>query len=118
LQRNRRGRLGEEIAVAYLKLQSLSILQRNLRVAQVEVDIVAREGACLLLVEVKLRQNGLQRARESLGRIQEERLLRAARALLGRHLWAEAVRIDVIGIDVDDRSGSMRLEHLRGVLPR
>lgn len=99
-------------------LQGIGILQRNLRVADVEIDIVAREEGRLLLVEVKLRQGGLQPAREGVGAAQERRLLRAARALLQRCAWAESVRLDVIGIDVDRRGGSLRLEHLRGVLPR
>ena len=112
------GRLGEDIAVRFLMLQECAILQRNVRVADVEIDIVARDAACLVLVEVKLRQGRLQPARESLGERQERRLLHAARTLMGRSPWAETVRVDFIGIDVERRAGMLRAEHLRGVLPR
>lgn len=112
------GILGEEIAARFLMLQDCHIVQRNVRVAQVEIDILAREAECLVLVEVKLRGGGLQRARESLGAVQEQRLLRAARTLLSRVPWAETVRLDVVAIDLDRRAGLLRLEHLRGVLPR
>jgi Holliday junction resolvase-like predicted endonuclease len=99
-------------------LQECMILQRNARIAEVEIDIVARHAAQLLLVEVKLRQGRLQQAHESVGASQERRLLRAARTLLDRTPWAEAARIDIIGIDVNRAAGRLQLEHLRGVLPR
>lgn len=106
------------MAAQFLLLQGCQILQRNVRHADVEIDIVARQGACLVLVEVKLRTAAVQRAREALGAAQEKRLLRAARALLGRSAWADTVRVDVVAIDVDRQAGSLQLEHLRGVLPR
>jgi putative endonuclease len=112
----RRGALGESIAARFLELQGCTVLQRNARHAGVELDLVARQGTCLLLVEVKLRASPLVPAPASLAPRQEQRLLRGARTLLARHAWATELRLDVIAIDV--RAASLRLEHLRGVLPR
>ncbi|HZM16816.1 MAG TPA: YraN family protein [Candidatus Krumholzibacteria bacterium] len=112
------GRQGEEIAACYLELQGCAVLQRNVRHAEVEIDLLGREGRCLVLVEVKLRTDGLVPARDALSRRQEQRLLRAAQALLARHPWAEQVRIDLIAIDHERRAGRLQLEHWRGVLPR
>ena len=112
------GRQGEDIAARYLELQGCSVLQRNVRHAAVEIDLLAREGRCLVLVEVKLRTDGLVPARDALSPRQERRLLRAAQALLAHAAWAEAVRLDLIAIDHDRRAGRLQLEHWRGVLPR
>ena len=50
-----RGRSGETLAAAYLELAGLEVLRRNVRLAGVEVDLVAREGRTRVVVEVKLR---------------------------------------------------------------
>ena len=116
MERRQWGALGEEIAARFLELQGCTVLQRNVRHADVEIDLVARQGPCILLVEVKMRSGTLVPARSSLGQRQEQRLLRAARAMLQRYAWAAHVRLDVIAIDIEP--ASLRLEHLRGALPR
>ena len=113
-----KGRHGEEIAARFLALCGVTVLQRNVRLADVEIDLVGREDDRLVLVEVKLRGAGIVGARAALGWRQERRLLRAAQASLAGHAWATAVRIDVVAIDVDPSQGTLRLEHLRGALPR
>lgn len=52
------GRAAEEIAAAYLKLAGLRILDRNRRMGGGEIDLVAREGDCLVFVEVRYRAEG------------------------------------------------------------
>ena len=115
-ERNRRGRLGEELAACLLRLEGCSILQRNVRWADVEVDLVARDGTCLLLVEVKLRQALVGSRGPLLTVRQSRRLVRAAGALLARHAWAQTLRIDVVTIAWHPRHGTLRLDHLRGAL--
>ena len=51
-----RGRAGEELAAAYLERQGLSIVARNVRCRVGEIDIVARDGASVVFVEVKERR--------------------------------------------------------------
>jgi putative endonuclease len=50
------GARGEEIAVAYLKGQQFTIVERNFRCKAGEVDIVARDGKTVVFVEVKTRR--------------------------------------------------------------
>ena len=97
----------------FLELEGYTVLERNSRHAEVEVDVLARQATLLVLVEVKLRRYGIVGATEGLRPLQAQRLRRAARALLVRHPWAEAVRLDVLGLDW--REGELRLSHLRGV---
>ncbi|MFT4305555.1 MAG: YraN family protein [Microbacterium sp.] len=53
------GRRGEEVASAYLRTCGWTILARNWRGEHGELDIVAREGAEIVVVEVKTRSSDL-----------------------------------------------------------
>jgi putative endonuclease len=48
-----RGARGEAIAVAFLEKRGFEILHRNIRLSRLEIDIVCRDGATLVFVEVK-----------------------------------------------------------------
>ena len=50
------GRLGEEAVCAWLTQRGAEILCRNFTVRGGEIDIIARQGECLLFVEVKTRR--------------------------------------------------------------
>lgn len=51
------GSWGEVIAEKYLKKKGYLILERNFRCRLGEIDIIARDGAELVFIEVKTRQN-------------------------------------------------------------
>ena len=50
------GRLGENLACTELERRGYAILARRYRHAGAEIDIVARDGATLVFVEVKARE--------------------------------------------------------------
>jgi putative endonuclease len=90
------------------------VLARNTRWAGVEVDLVARQADVLVLVEVKLRRAGAAVGpAEACRPLQQARLRRAAAALLVRHPWAVAVRIDLVGVEY--APGEVRVRCWRGV---
>jgi putative endonuclease len=108
-----RGRDAERRAARHLAAAGLEILARNLRTRSGEIDVVAREGATLVIVEVKYRGTHLLDAWRSLTRKKRETLLRAAgeaRAAL-RIEKGTPVRFDVV---LASRSGP--IAHLRGAL--
>src|SRR5262245_13969465 len=72
------GRRAEEHAAILLRLQGFEILGRNVRTGSGEIDIVARDGAVLVIVEVRYRATHVLAAWHSLGRRKRESLLRAA----------------------------------------
>lgn len=113
--RSETARRAEALAAALLVLEGYTVLGRNFRCAGVELDLVARRGDTLAIVEVKLRRPGPQRAGAALGASQWQRQRRAAAALLERCPWAAAVRLDVVAIDWDEERLVAR--HLRGVQP-
>lgn len=93
------GRRAETLACWWLRLRGYSIVARNLRVLGREVDVVARRGSTLVVVEVKARRRGHRgQAEEMVGMRQRGRLLQAAEVLLERDARARTVRIDVIAV--------------------
>ena len=110
------GQWGEEIAALFLRLKGFEILDANARFARREVDLVVRDGASLVAVEVKLRWgNRFGCAAEA---IDERKLARLRLALTGiaRDLGlALSPRIDVVTIDVEPTGESMKVEHYAGV---
>ena len=94
-----RGAAGETLAASFLELQGLEVLRRNVRLAGVEVDLVAREGETQVLVEVKFRRRSdYGGAALAIDARKRERLLRAASVLTGTH--AGPVRIDVVTVEL------------------
>jgi putative endonuclease len=53
----RRGTLGERTAKKYLRQQGLKFLTANFRSDRGEIDLVFRDGDCLVFVEVKTRSS-------------------------------------------------------------
>lgn len=109
--KQQRGRGGEALAAAYLELAGLTVLERNARLAGVEVDLVARERDVRVIVEVKLRsRSDYGGAALAVDRVKRERLLRAARSLGD----GEPVRVDVVAIELVD--GGLDLRHYRNAI--
>ena len=52
-----RGRIGEDLVVAYLLKQGFRIVARNYRFGKAEIDIIAQKGNRLSVVEVKWRSS-------------------------------------------------------------
>jgi putative endonuclease len=78
----RQGRLAETIAAWYLRLAGYRILARRVRTPVGELDIVARRGPTLAIVEVKSRSDPA--AGEVLTFRQRQRISRAALFFLAR----------------------------------
>jgi len=93
----RRGRWAEAACAATLILRGYRILGRRLRSPVGEIDIVARRGAVLAIIEVKARPETAAAA-EAVTPRQRERLIRAAGWLVaGRpDMAAMQVRFDVM----------------------
>ena len=82
----RRGRRAESIAALWLQAKGWRIIARRRRMPMIEIDIVARRGSILAVVEVKQRQT-LDAALRALKPEAAARLQRAA-----AQLAAEAAR--------------------------
>lgn len=90
------GLWAERAAAALLWLKNYRIIERRARTPLGEVDIVAKRGNTLVLVEVKYRRS-MNDALQCISSHQQQRLMRAANYLATRHT-AETIRWDVVCI--------------------
>lgn len=80
------GDAGEEAAARHLVAQGLRVLARNFRVKGGEIDLVCRDGAATVFVEVRRRAGaGFGGAAWSITPAKQKRLILAARHWLSRH---------------------------------
>lgn len=79
----RRGRMAETLAAALLTLKGYRILARRFRAGPGEIDLVARRGRTLAIVEVKARKT-LDAAREAITPQSRRRIERAADVFLAQ----------------------------------
>jgi putative endonuclease len=57
---HQRGKKAEELAAAFLRLKGYKIFEKNFRVPQGEIDLIAGRGTTLVFVEVKSRREQAQ----------------------------------------------------------
>ena len=111
------GARGEQLAVEHLTAQGLVVLDRNWRCSEGELDIIATDGASVVVVEVKARSGiGYGRPEEAVTPRKLARMRRAAQRWLSANRvgWVQ-VRFDVVAVLIDPRTGGVQLEHLPGV---
>lgn len=79
--REARGRSAEALATFWLRLRGYRVLRRRLKTPLGEIDIVARRGSVLAIIEVKARGN-LPAGLQALTAAQRRRIERATAWLL------------------------------------
>ncbi|NRA35631.1 MAG: YraN family protein [Polyangiaceae bacterium] len=85
------GSRAEDAVADYLQALGIEIVERNLRVGRLEIDIVARDGDTILVVEVRTRGAGaLQTAFGSIGHEKRTRIRRAGERLWNRRYSRDA----------------------------
>jgi putative endonuclease len=93
------GDAAEDIAAGFLERAGLSIIARNWRCRGGEIDLVARDGATLVFVEVRMRSSeAFGGARASVTSAKQRRILHAARSYLVRER-DQPCRCDVVLLD-------------------
>lgn len=98
-QHNRTGEQGEQLACQWLEAKGFSILHRNWRHGRDEIDIVARDGRFLVVVEVKTRNTARWGEPElAVGTAKRRNLMRAATELVHSISEDLELRFDVVSI--------------------
>ena len=105
-ERARRGRNAEQVVADWIAAHGMSLLARNLRVSRLEIDLVARDGDVVALIEVRTRGDGSWlRAFDTIDGRKQERLRRAGAVLWARRFsklpGVERLRFDVASVDFD-----------------
>ena len=90
----------EEAAARLLSDHGLAIVARNYRTRLGEIDLIARDGATLVFVEVRLRSSErFGGAAQSIDSRKRARIAAAARQFLARLPREPACRFDVVTLD-------------------
>jgi putative endonuclease len=106
------GRRGEDLAAQHLAAKGYRIIIRNWRCEVGELDLVAQDGNCLALVEVRTRRGqSLGTPEESITPAKQARLIDLAQAYVQAHDWSGHWRIDVVAVQMDRLGRLLRVEH-------
>lgn len=94
------GALAEQWAAQYLQRQGLKPVARNYRSRFGEIDLIMRDGATLVFVEVRLRRNGgFGGAAASIDAHKQQRLVRTAQQYLASLAQLPPCRFDAVLMD-------------------
>lgn len=98
---NNRGQQFELLALQYLQQQGLTLVQQNFQCKAGEIDLIMRDAAQLVFVEVKYRaSSAFGGAAAAVTAAKQQKLIRAARWYLQQQgQSAAACRFDVVAID-------------------
>lgn len=114
------GQRGEQLAMEYLRSRGLVVLDRNWRPrgqgVRGELDLVARDGDELVIVEVKTRRSIAYGSPVEAVTTRKMRSLRslALAWLEHRSVHAPRIRFDVVAVTIPP-AGQPVIEHLRAV---
>jgi len=118
------GTYGERMVARYLRESGMEVLDQNWRCSLGEIDLVARDGGCLVVCEVKTRRStsygspveGVDHRKLARLRRLSASWLAERRAAPGGLTWrVDTVRVDVVGV-LRPRAGACVIEHLVGVV--
>jgi len=115
------GERGESIAAALLERLGYTIVDRNFRTREGELDLVAVRGRTLVFCEVKALvarpggpSTGPANPLEAVGPAKRSQVRRLARAwLAARHgRTARELRFDVVGVTLSPTGDALRVDHV------
>lgn len=111
------GRLGETMAVTYLKKKGFSILERNYRTPYGEIDLIVNLRNVIVFVEVKTRaSDSLGPPEISITPKKLEHMRNAAEYYIQQHPEkANDWRIDAISIQLRAAQSLPRIDHFENI---
>lgn len=109
----RTGKWGEQIAVTYLREKGYVILERDWHSGHRDIDIIAKNGTCIVFVEVKTRRDRNYTDPVTAVNYQKQHNLQLAiNHYLKSHRLDNPIRFDVISIVGTPESPNPDIEHI------
>ena len=106
------GRLGEDLAAQHLRKAGYQILERNVRSRYGEIDLVAKDGECVVFVEVRTMASGMMAPEESVTSRKQQQVASLGLRYLQDHSMTDAEwRADVVAIEMGQDGKPRRFEH-------
>ena len=112
------GEFGERVAAAHLEAKGYRIRERNFRVREGEVDIIAERDGTLVFVEMRTRRGeSMGSAAESVTAAKASRIVATAQAFVQANEGCPAdQRIDVIALELAPDGRVLSLEHIENAV--
>lgn len=96
---NETGIKGEELAEKFLKKEGYKILERNWHFGKNEIDIIAKDGEFLVIVEVKTRRTAdFGEPEEFVTRVKQRSLIKAANGYIMIKDLDLETRFDIVSV--------------------
>lgn len=114
-RRTQLGRLGEDVAAAYLQRKGYVLLELRWRSRSGEIDLVMQDGDTWVFVEVRTRRAPVEQAAESVDSIKRRRLAALAQEYLSARECSGNARIDVVCVSWS-ADGLHTVEHIEGAV--
>ena len=117
--RSRLGTRGEGVAREYLEARGYEIVSTNYSCQWGEVDIIARDGDCLVFVEVRTRTGKGQYGapEESISKRKRDRLIATAETYIQScPTPLEEWRIDLVALHLDIQGALGRVNHIENAI--
>ncbi len=110
------GRLGEYLATKYLQKLGYSIIERNFRCRQGEIDIIAKYRKELIFIEVKTRTNlNYGNPAEAVTLIKQKHIQKATQYYVYKNnLFNSFIRIDIIEVYI--KKHEYKINHIKQII--
>jgi putative endonuclease len=118
MNRKTTGMIGEKLAADFLSKQGYSIIEKNYRCKEGEVDIIAKDGEYLVFIEVRTKNSrAFGSPEESVTKRKKEHLRNVAARYQENHdglpvQW----RIDFVAVELDRAGKPSRLEVIKNAV--
>lgn len=114
-QRRRLGQAGERLAEQQLAGRGYQIVARNWRYGRRgELDLVAQDGDCLVIIEVRTRRGRRFGTAEELVTPRKQAQLHSlAEAYCAEANWDGPVRIDVVAVSLSSQGDLVEINHIK-----
>jgi putative endonuclease len=115
--RKQLGKLGEELAEAFLSERDYRIIERNWRCRTGELDIIAEKANKLIFVEVRTRRPSgrFGSAKESVDYRKQLKVKETAQFYLHRfQKYEQSIQFDVITVELSVDGAAPHIEHIKG----
>jgi len=110
--RKKLGALGEQLAVDAIQRRGIEVLARNWRCPLGEIDIIAREGDVLAIIEVKTRRGrGAGTPEQAVDAHKQRKLCQLAQCYAESIGWEGEMRLDVVGVELSPAGKLLRVSH-------
>lgn len=108
---NEIGKIGEEMALKFLKSLGYEVLELNWRYKKLEIDIIAKDGDVLVAVEVKTRKSDVFGAPDVFVDKKKQRfLIKAINEYVNQRQLENEIRFDIVSV-LYNNNNQEKVEH-------